>query len=59
MPKNETFSDYLKDLKLDKVSDIWIINKTHNRFLALHELKMRFNLLNFARKSLAIGTADL
>jgi hypothetical protein len=34
---------------LSKFSDIWTINKTHNNVLA-HELKMRFNLLNFARK---------
>jgi hypothetical protein len=39
----------LKDLKLSKFSDIWTIDKTHNKFLA-HELKMRFKLLNFARK---------
>jgi hypothetical protein len=47
--KNERFSSYLKDLKLRKCSEIWTINKTHIKFLA-HELKMRFKLLNFARK---------
>jgi hypothetical protein len=50
-PKNESFSSYLKDLKLNKFSDIWTIDKTHNKFLA-HELKIRFKLLNFARKLL-------
>jgi hypothetical protein len=49
VPKNESFSSYLNDLKLSKFSDIWTIDKTHNKFLA-HELKMRFKLLNFARK---------
>jgi hypothetical protein len=39
----------LKDLQLSKFSDIWTIDKTHNKFLA-HQLKMRFKLLNFARK---------
>ena len=47
--KNGSFITILKDLKLNKFSDIWTINKTHNKFLA-HKLKMRFKLLNFARK---------
>ena len=49
MPKNESFGSYLKDLKLSTFSDIWTIDKTHNKFLA-HELQMNFKLLNFARK---------
>ena len=40
MPKNESFSSYLKDLKLSKFSDFGPLIKTHNKFLA-HELKMR------------------
>jgi hypothetical protein len=47
--KTYSFSAYLKDLKLSKFSDIWTINKTHNKFL-VHQLKMRFNLLNFMCK---------
>jgi hypothetical protein len=47
--KNESFSSYLKDLKLSIFSDIYTINKAHNKFLT-HELKMRFNLLYFVRK---------
>jgi hypothetical protein len=43
VPKNESFSAYLKDLKLSKFSDIWTINKTRNKFL-VHELKMHFDL---------------
>jgi hypothetical protein len=43
VPKNESFSNYLKDLKLRKFSDIWTIDKTHNNFLT-HELKMCFKL---------------
>jgi hypothetical protein len=46
--KNESFSCYLKELKLSTFSDVWTIDKTRNKFLA-HELKMRFKLLNFAR----------
>jgi hypothetical protein len=49
VPKNESFSSYLKDFKLSKFSDIWTVDKTHNKFLA-RELKMRFKLLNAARK---------
>ena len=41
MPKNETFSSYLFDIRT--------IDKTHNKVLA-HELKMHFKLLNSARK---------
>ena len=41
MPKNESFSSYLTDLKLSKFSDIRTSDKIHNKFLA-HELKMRF-----------------
>jgi hypothetical protein len=39
----------LKDIKFSNFSDIWTINKTHNKFL-VHQLKMRFNLLNFMCK---------
>jgi hypothetical protein len=46
MPKNESFSSYLKELKLRKCSDIWAINKTHNRLLA-HELKNAFYAFKF------------
>ena len=49
MPKNESFSNYLKDVKLSTFSDIGTIDKTHNKFVA-HELKMRFKLLNIAYK---------
>jgi hypothetical protein len=42
VPKNKSFSAYLKDLKLRKFSDTWTINKTRNIFL-VHELKMHFN----------------
>jgi hypothetical protein len=48
--KMKSFSSYLKDLKLSKFSDIWTTDKTHNNVLA-YELKMRFNLLNFAREN--------
>jgi hypothetical protein len=49
VPKNESFSSYLKDLNFSKVSDMWTIDKTHNKFLA-HDLKKHFKVLNFARK---------
>jgi hypothetical protein len=45
------FNDIRIALKLSKCSDIWTINKTHNKCLA-HKLKMRFKLLNFARKAM-------
>jgi hypothetical protein len=49
VPKNESFSSYLKDLNFSKVSDMWTVDKTHNKFLA-HYLKRHFIVLNFARK---------
>ena len=47
--KNKTFQLLFKGLKLSKFFIFGPLNKTHNTFLA-HELKMRFKLLNFARK---------
>ena len=47
--KKWKFHSYLKDLKWSTYSDMWAINKTHNKFLG-HELKLRFKLLNFVRK---------
>jgi hypothetical protein len=57
-PKNKSFSSYLNDLKLSKFSDIWTTDKTYNKFLA-HELKMRFQLLNFAIFNAAISTQTI
>ena len=51
VPKNESFSSYLKGLKLSKCSDIWTINTTHNTFLA-HQLRMRFHLLSFLAQAI-------
>ena len=51
VPKYESFSSYLKDLKLTRFSDIWTINKIH-KFL-VHELKMRLKLLHFMCKYFA------
>jgi hypothetical protein len=42
--ENESFSSYLKDLKLSKFSGIWTIDKTHNNVLA-HELEFIKNSL--------------
>jgi hypothetical protein len=41
--KMKVSSTILKVLKLSKFSDIWTINKAHNKFLSLHELEMRLN----------------
>jgi hypothetical protein len=48
-PKEWKFQQAYKGLKIniERISDIWTINRTHNIFLA-HGLKMRYNLLNFA-----------
>jgi hypothetical protein len=48
--KNETFSSYLKDLKLSKFSDIWTINKTHNKLLTYQLKNTAQAIFNCAKK---------
>jgi hypothetical protein len=38
--KKWKFQQVVKGLKIESISDIWTIDKTHNKFLAL---KMRLN----------------
>jgi hypothetical protein len=59
VPKNESFSSYLKDLNLSKFSDIWTINKIHNKFLA-HDLKRPFKaIFNAAKRDTPPALEDL
>ena len=47
---NASVAIYLGDIKLSTFSDIWTIDKIDNKSPPPHELRMRFKLLNFARK---------